>query len=137
MAQSLFPTFSGGGAPSDGTYIVQTDTPGLSAEQVLGALATGLMKVTTTTGVVSAVTTSAGLAGCLSDETGSGAAVFANTPTLVTPVLGAATGTSINLSGNVRGASYNVGATAGVDATIVIPTVGTVTVSKGIVTGFA
>lgn len=48
---------------------------------------------------VFAATTSAQLAGVLSDETGSGAAVFANTPTLVTPVLGAATGTSLQLSG--------------------------------------
>ena len=47
-----------------------------------------------------AATTSAQLAGVLSDETGTGAAVFANTPTLVTPVLGAATGTSLSLSGN-------------------------------------
>lgn len=42
---------------------------------------------------------SANLATAVTDETGSGALVFANTPTLVTPVLGAATGTSLNLSG--------------------------------------
>lgn len=46
-----------------------------------------------------AATTSAQLAGVISDETGSGALVFANTPTLVTPVLGVATGTSLQLSG--------------------------------------
>jgi len=50
-------------------------------------------------------TTSAGLAGSLSDETGTGAAVFANTPTLATPVIGAATGTSLLLSGAVTAAS--------------------------------
>jgi hypothetical protein len=44
---------------------------------------------------------SAGLRAALSDETGTGAAVFANTPTLVTPILGAATGTSVSLTGNV------------------------------------
>ena len=38
---------------------------------------------------------SANLAAAVDDETGSGALVFANTPTLVSPVLGAATGTSI------------------------------------------
>ena len=43
-----------------------------------------------------AATTSLQLKGVISDETGSGALVFANTPTLVTPVLGAATATSIN-----------------------------------------
>ena len=45
---------------------------------------------------VFAATTSAELAGVISDETGTGALVFANTPTLVTPVLGVATATSIN-----------------------------------------
>lgn len=43
-----------------------------------------------------AATTSAQLAGVISDETGTGALVFANTPTLVTPVLGVATATSVN-----------------------------------------
>lgn len=43
-----------------------------------------------------AATTSLQLKNTISDETGSGALVFANTPTLVTPVLGVATATSIN-----------------------------------------
>ena len=43
-----------------------------------------------------AATTSAQLAGVISDETGSGSLVFATSPTLVTPVLGVATATSIN-----------------------------------------
>jgi len=42
--------------------------------------------------------TSAQLATAISDETGSGALVFADTPTLVTPNIGAATGTSAALS---------------------------------------
>ena len=40
--------------------------------------------------------TSAQLATAISDETGTGVLVFSNTPTLVTPVLGVATATSIN-----------------------------------------
>jgi len=52
--------------------------------------------VTTDKLSVHAATTSAELAGVISDETGTGALVFANTPTLVTPVLGVATATSIN-----------------------------------------
>lgn len=43
-----------------------------------------------------AATTSLQLAGVISDETGSGSLVFATSPTLVTPVLGAATATTIN-----------------------------------------
>lgn len=43
-----------------------------------------------------ASTTSSELAGVISDETGTGSLVFANTPTLVTPVLGVASATTIN-----------------------------------------
>lgn len=51
-------------------------------------------------GVVTFLTTpsSANLAAAVTDETGSGALVFANTPTLVTPVLGVATGTTLALA---------------------------------------
>lgn len=45
---------------------------------------------------VHAATTSAELASVISDETGSGALVFANAPTLVAPNLGAATATTVN-----------------------------------------
>ena len=44
---------------------------------------------------------SAGLAAALSDETGTGLSAFNNTPTLITPVLGAATGTSVVLTGDI------------------------------------
>lgn len=40
-------------APKAGTYITQVAEAGLSAEQALGALATGVLKNTTTTGVLS------------------------------------------------------------------------------------
>lgn len=58
-----------------------------------------------------ASTTSLQLKNTISDETGSGALVFATSPTLVTPVLGVATATSINgatitsgtLNGSVTG----------------------------------
>lgn len=54
---------------------------------------------------VFAATTSAQLAGVISDETGSGALVFATSPTLVTPVLGVAAGTSLALGGATIGAN--------------------------------
>lgn len=44
-----------------------------------------------------AATTSAELASVISDETGSGSLVFATSPTLTTPNIGAATGSSLNL----------------------------------------
>jgi hypothetical protein len=46
-----------------------------------------------------AATTSAQLAGVISDETGSGLVVFNNTPTFITPILGVASATSINVNG--------------------------------------
>jgi hypothetical protein len=59
-------------------------------------LQAGTMAITGGTLAQFAATTSSQLAGIISDETGSGALVFANTPILVTPVLGVATATSIN-----------------------------------------
>jgi hypothetical protein len=65
---------------------------------------TGLPVSTGITGLGSGVATflvtpsSANLRSALTDETGTGAAVFATSPTLVTPVIGAATGTSLALS---------------------------------------
>jgi hypothetical protein len=60
-----------------------------------------------------AATSSSELAGVISDETGTGALVFANTPTLVTPNIGAATGTSLVLSGNltVNGTTTTINST--------------------------
>ena len=75
---------------------------------------------------VFAATTSAELAGVISDETGSGALVFATSPTLVTPILGAATVTSLTGStGNL-----NVTAAAGNNSINLAPT-GTGTVDVG------
>lgn len=52
-----------------------------------------------------AATTSAQLAGVLSDETGSGAAVFGTSPTLITPTLGVASATSLSNTG-IAGAGF-------------------------------
>jgi hypothetical protein len=57
----------------------------------LSGLATGIANFLATP-------SSANLISAITDETGTGALVFANTPTLVTPVLGAASGTSLSLA---------------------------------------
>ena len=69
--------------------------------------------VTTDKISVLAATSSSELAGVISDETGTGALVFANTPTLVTPNIGAATGTSLTLSGDltVNGTTTTINST--------------------------
>ena len=55
-----------------------------------------------------ASTTSDQLRTLVSDETGSGNLVFSTSPTLETPVLGLATGTSVMLSANIGAAAGNV-----------------------------
>lgn len=79
------------------TYITQTSSGTLTGEQVLSVLSTGLLKVTTGTGVLStavagtdyepAISSSSDIAGTISDETGTGSAVFGTSPTITTPVL--------------------------------------------------
>jgi hypothetical protein len=48
-----------------------------------------------------ATPSSANFAGAITDETGTGSVVLATSPTLVTPVLGVATGTSLSVSGQL------------------------------------
>jgi hypothetical protein len=74
---------------------------------------TKTLVVTTDKLNVLAATSSSELAGIISDETGTGALVFANTPTLVTPNIGAATGTSLVLSGDltVNGTTTTINST--------------------------
>ena len=81
-----------------------------------------------------AATTSAQLATLISDETGTGSLVFATTPTLVTPVLGLATGTSVMLSANIGAAAGNVSGNFTVGS---LQTTGQITASAGTITSGA
>jgi hypothetical protein len=58
---------------------------------------------------------SAELIAIVDDETGTGALVFANTPTLVTPVIGAATGTGLDASGTISANLFAPDAADGAD----------------------
>ena len=75
--------------------------------------ATGTVALTNNKLDVFAATTSAELRTVISDETGTGALVFADTPTLVTPNIGVATGTSLVLSGDltVNGTTTTINST--------------------------
>ncbi len=68
----------------------------------------------------------------LTGSTGSGAFVGANSPTLVTPVLGAATGTSLNLGGSTL-STYT--ATTNMTPTITFSVPGDLSVSYSVQTG--
>ena len=83
---------------------------------------------------VFAATTSAELAGVISDETGSGSLVFSNSPTLVSPTLGAALATSITATSG----SMVVNAAAGNNSVNLVPTgTGTVDVANKRITSVA
>jgi len=77
------------GTPASGTL---TNCTGLPVATGVSGLGSGISTFLTTP-------SSANLRAALTDETGTGAAVFATSPTLATPVIGAATGTSLSLSG--------------------------------------
>jgi hypothetical protein len=74
------------GTPSSGTLTNCTDLP----------ISTGVSGLDTNVATFLGNASSANLAAAVTDETGSGALVFADTPTLVTPVLGVASATSVN-----------------------------------------
>ena len=102
---------------ASGKVLKVNGTQVLSATEYTGNAATVTNGVYTTSKISAlAATSSSELAGVISDETGSGALVFANTPTLVTPVLGAATGTSLALPDALVGSAT---ATAGTSATTI------------------
>jgi hypothetical protein len=75
--------------------------------------ATGTVALTNNKLDAFAATTSAELRSVISDETGTGGLVFADTPTLITPNIGVATGTSLVLSGDltVNGTTTTINST--------------------------
>ena len=95
------------GTPSSGTLTSCTGLP----------ISTGVSGLAANIATFLAIPSSANLATALTDETGSGAAVFSTSPTLVTPVLGAATATSIVVGSGVTINASGINASGIVTAT--------------------
>jgi hypothetical protein len=99
------------GTPTSGTLTNATGLP----------ISTGVSGLGTGVATFLATPSSANLAAALTDETGSGANVFATSPTLVTPTLGVATATSLQgIIGNVTpaaGAFTTLTASGGITST--------------------
>lgn len=99
-------------APTDATYITQTANGSLSAEQALSGLSSGIMRVATTTGVITSLTDSAGIAANITDETGTGSLVFSASPTFTGQVNladGSASAPTITWSSESSSGIYRVG----------------------------
>ena len=79
--------------------------------------ATSTTNIPNLTGAITSVNTATSLGSftslqlltALTDETGTGANVFATSPTLVTPILGSASATNLNVSGVTTSATFNTG----------------------------
>jgi hypothetical protein len=98
---------------ASGKVLKVNGTQVLSATEYTGNAATVTNGVYTTSKISAlAATSSSELAGVISDETGTGALVFANTPTLVTPVLGAATATTIAFGDALIGSNTGTAGTS-------------------------
>ena len=93
------------GTPSSATL---TNATGLPVSTGISGLGAGVATMLATP-------SSANIAAAITDETGSGSAVFATSPTLTTPNIGAASGTSLSATGSITssgtaGIGYSSGA---------------------------
>ena len=94
------------GTPQSGTLTNCTGLP----------VSTGISGLGTSVATFLGTPSSANLRSAVTDETGTGALVFANTPTLVTPVLGVATATSI-ATGPIFGTIQSLSGPGAIDIT--------------------
>jgi hypothetical protein len=116
------------GAPSNGNYVITwaSAVPSWQSDSIYGRVANPLSQF--------AATTSAQLAGVISDETGTGALVFATSPTLTTPILGTPTsGTLTNCTGLPIGSGVSgLGASVATALGVAVGSAGAFVVNGGV-----
>jgi hypothetical protein len=131
---NLLPSQSGNSSKylqTDGTNATW-DAISINTGDITGTLAvanggTGITSFGTGIATFLGTPSSANLASAVTDETGSGALVFANTPTLVAPILGTPTSGNFS-SGSFTWPTFNqntTGTAAGLSATLAIASGGT------------
>jgi hypothetical protein len=143
---TISPTYGGTGVNNGTNTITLGGDLTHTGAHALGLTTTGNTSVTLpTTGTLAttdnlsqfASTTSSQLAGVISDETGSGSLVFANTPTLITPTVAVVNGSTLaDGSITLRGTSNSNKGTASVlmdeGVTSTSSTTGTLVVTGGV-----
>jgi hypothetical protein len=96
----------------------------VTANGVSGSVAnpTTTPAITLTLGAItpSSVAINGGTALTTSNQTGTGSVVLANTPTLITPVIGAATGTSLVLGAQIDAVTYKHAGALGIGAALTV-----------------
>ena len=122
------------------TALVGTNITGTASGLTAGNVTTNANLTGAVTSVGNATSlgsfTSANLASALTDETGTGANVFANTPTLVTPNIGAATGTSLAATGAIKSSgTAGIGYATGAGGVVIQATSRTTGVTINKITG--
>ena len=100
-------------SPTLVTPALGTPASGVLTNATCLPISTGVDGLCTGVATFLATPSSANLAAAVTGETGTGGLVFADTPTLITPNIGAATGTSLVLSGDltVNGTTTTVNST--------------------------
>jgi hypothetical protein len=107
----------------DGTTALATPALGVPVSGILTnctnlPVLTGISGLGTNVATFLATPSSANLRNAVTDETGTGALVFADTPTLVTPNIGAATGTSLAVTGAITSNGGKLGYQTGAGGTV-------------------
>jgi hypothetical protein len=83
-------------------------TPAFNLADATGLpVSTGISGLGANVATFLATPSSSNLSSAVTDETGTGALVFATSPTLVTPILGSASATSINVSGIITATTFS------------------------------
>lgn len=124
----------------DGTTPLATPALGVPVSGILTnctnlPVSTGISGLGSGVAAFLATPSSTNLRTAVTDETGTGALVFANTPTLVTPNIGAATGTSLAVTGAITSNGGKIGYQTGAGGTVTQLTSRTTAVTLNKITG--